>query len=585
MPRQKAQADQELADKLGDEQSHEDEDTDMAGSEDSEDEVEDSSDGEEEPSTPPPPIELPNRTTRGKRMQEKVAEEQEEADNDFWCQEFFAEENADTDYSAESDDKDSVDEDFDDAESEDEEDDNTEEAIRSVLKLKKSKQLPPGYRQAALRKAAQQRAKRQRDQAKQGPEEPSAPVDGPSSRRSSKEVKEKEDGTVAEGGSGRAAGGKRVRFEEAPVLRRSTYARGQQEAAKRQSAAPRKRATPVKSKKDQLQSLVMVDVLKRAAADQLANTASLEAMLMREENLKARALAMRPKQTAPRIRWRSFSEATAAAAPTPSAGAAHSMDDPAAGGGGEQGMQRVSHVTAEFVDMPPDAVPALYRPQHVNTVFRPPADVCMRPDGTAQPRVRRLAAAESAGATPPQATARPDGTQVCASMMETSVLRRYGDIGRMCAGIDGMHMVLGDAGCARAALGDCDSTVATVGASPLHGGLQGTLNGYVGGLDLGPSGLKCTGGGLAPPGQPMVPHAGVNGSHAYMHGMSPADGANSSVDAAMLQPYNGMRMPGQPPPGGFTPNMRLLEKGGDASSNRNGMAAAAEVPANGFYHR
>lgn len=119
---------------------------------------------------------------------QKVAEEEEDADNDFWRQDFFAEENADTDYSAESDDKDSVDEDFDDAESEGN-DDNTEEAIRSVLKLKKPKQLPPGYRQAALRKAAQQRAKRQRDQAGQQGDDGTAPA-AVSSRRSSKDKEE-----------------------------------------------------------------------------------------------------------------------------------------------------------------------------------------------------------------------------------------------------------------------------------------------------------------------------------------------------------------------------------------------------------
>lgn len=125
---------------------------------------------------------------------QKVAEEEEDADNQFWRQDFFAEENADTDYSAESDDKDSVDEDFDDAESEDKEDDNTEEAIRSVLKLKKPKQLPPGYRQAALRKAAQQRAKRQREQVKQGADDTSTPPAGPSSRRPSKDAKDKDEG-------------------------------------------------------------------------------------------------------------------------------------------------------------------------------------------------------------------------------------------------------------------------------------------------------------------------------------------------------------------------------------------------------
>lgn len=72
MPVDRKQADQALTDTLEqDEASIEDGDTDMDGEDDSDEEVEDSSDdGEEEPSTPPPPIELPNRSTRGKRMKE-----------------------------------------------------------------------------------------------------------------------------------------------------------------------------------------------------------------------------------------------------------------------------------------------------------------------------------------------------------------------------------------------------------------------------------------------------------------------------------------------------------------------------------
>lgn len=56
------------------------------------------------------------------------------------------------------------------------------------------------------------------------------------------------------------AGAKRVRFEEpdAPTLRRTTYQRGQQDAAKRQQSGPKKRSTAGKSKKDQSQALVMV---------------------------------------------------------------------------------------------------------------------------------------------------------------------------------------------------------------------------------------------------------------------------------------------------------------------------------------
>ena len=105
-----------------------------------------------------------------------IADEEEDADNDFWKQDFFAEEGVDGEYSADSDSEDSGDSDFSDPEEEDKDDDGTEEALRSVLKLKKSKEKPPGHKQAALRKAAQARAKKQREAKAAGETEQPAPA-------------------------------------------------------------------------------------------------------------------------------------------------------------------------------------------------------------------------------------------------------------------------------------------------------------------------------------------------------------------------------------------------------------------------
>ena len=55
---------------------------------------------------------LPNRSTRGKRIQ-RALEEEDDADNEFWNQEFFAEEQEDLEYEASDEGEDVVDSDFD----------------------------------------------------------------------------------------------------------------------------------------------------------------------------------------------------------------------------------------------------------------------------------------------------------------------------------------------------------------------------------------------------------------------------------------------------------------------------------------
>jgi vacuolar protein sorting-associated protein 72 len=57
--------------------------------------------------------ELPQRTTRGKRLRAALDDEEEEADAQFWNQEFFAEEAADEDYQEEKEEEDVPDSDFD----------------------------------------------------------------------------------------------------------------------------------------------------------------------------------------------------------------------------------------------------------------------------------------------------------------------------------------------------------------------------------------------------------------------------------------------------------------------------------------
>lgn len=70
---------------------------------------------------------LPERSTRGKRMT-AVMEEQAEADEEFWQQDFFKEEAEDVDYQMEVEEEDVVDSDFD--IEEDDEDDEEVEDVR-----------------------------------------------------------------------------------------------------------------------------------------------------------------------------------------------------------------------------------------------------------------------------------------------------------------------------------------------------------------------------------------------------------------------------------------------------------------------
>lgn len=104
----------------------------------------------------PPPRALPQRTTRGKRMGNVPAavEDDEDADNEFWNQEFFAEEERDDAYETESEPEDKFDNDFLDSEEEDTDGEEEELAVRAAEKRQKKVLKPPGH-------AAQKRKKQE----------------------------------------------------------------------------------------------------------------------------------------------------------------------------------------------------------------------------------------------------------------------------------------------------------------------------------------------------------------------------------------------------------------------------------------
>lgn len=138
----------------------EEEEMDLSSSSESEEESrseEESSEDEESPIgrgikrkkkfVVPPPRELPNRTTRGQQVGNLGMEVDEDADEEFWNQEFFAEEAKDESYETESEPEDRFDADFMESEDESEEDEDAEELAVRSRERKKKVLRPPGYKQ------------------------------------------------------------------------------------------------------------------------------------------------------------------------------------------------------------------------------------------------------------------------------------------------------------------------------------------------------------------------------------------------------------------------------------------------------
>jgi hypothetical protein len=124
------------------------------------------------------------------------------------------------------------------------------------------------------------------------------------------------------------------------------------------------------------------DVLRKAAADSLANRAALAHMVAREEESKARATASHAAARGPRVRWRSRGVTVA--------------DDNAAGtsaarAGGDAAGVKVEAAQIEFVDMAAVPRPALYQPQSIDCVFRAPEGLVIDRYHRARPRVSRAA--------------------------------------------------------------------------------------------------------------------------------------------------------------------------------------------------
>ncbi|PSC70422.1 SWR1 complex subunit 2-like [Micractinium conductrix] len=227
----------------------------------------------------PPPRALPSRTTRGARMGKAEAEE---GDEEFWNQEFFAEEANDDRYETESEPEDRFDADFNESEQEGDEDEEAAEAeAEAVAREKKKKALkPPGYTRPPLPK-------------------PRVNTEGG-------------DGGGG-GGPARGAGAPKQRrpsVDPADVVivrrtvRDSTRQKVEEAEMERKMAEKYKpkRAAPRSSAHRQL---TQAELLAEAAKTELENTKSLQLLEAIELEHRQRANVVKRRYAGPMVRWKS----------------------------------------------------------------------------------------------------------------------------------------------------------------------------------------------------------------------------------------------------------------------------------------
>ncbi|KAG2490997.1 hypothetical protein HYH03_010669 [Edaphochlamys debaryana] len=233
------------------------------------------------------------RTTRGKRMAAQIADAEDEADAEFWNQEFFKEEAEDNDYVSESEPEDIIDSDFDVPEEED--DDDPEADVRDEPKKKSIK--PPGYKAPPKPKAKPKPKPKPKDDDEEIYEEEEEEGEGD------------EEGEEGEGGPPRkkSRGAREPIMYVAPTLRRSTVARVAESQEIRQYKAERKttRRRTGGSSASNWRPLTQSEMLAEAALNEIENTRSLKALLAQEEETKRKAQVVKKKNQGPSVKFRS----------------------------------------------------------------------------------------------------------------------------------------------------------------------------------------------------------------------------------------------------------------------------------------
>lgn len=378
---------------------------------------------------------------------------------------------------------------------------------------------------------------------------------------------------------------------------------------------------------------VQVDVLQRAAADQLANQASLQALIAREADLKAKANQKASAARGPRIRWRYYTDLVPGPGGTSPADAAAAGPSTTAHGASESGAKeekgedegekctRVGRCTFAFVEMTPDTVPPEYRRQTLNSVLRPPPDMCLKSDGSMQQRVRRLTPqekAETAGeAAPGSGAARLSGpgSTSAASSIEQRVLgavegaisgklrKQYGEMSRVVESVDGYQGNQATAAQHIAAMCVPDPMRGMHGCAVAGVGMQGQGGAHVGAMDLDMSMNGCD---TALPGTSIAGMGGMDLSN--VGGSMDTGWQNYSVTCQGLQSSgfsggrdmryaapidsSGLKNAGKGVKGNAKPSKGKGVKGGARSTNSHAAASVSQrsatarhsAPAAAFSH-
>ncbi|GAB4817426.1 hypothetical protein N2152v2_004472 [Parachlorella kessleri] len=274
-------SEEELEEEESGEEGSEEEGSEEEGS----DEVEGSSD-EDQPrrrpakrqkaELPPPGRDMPQRATRGQRMGALVKDaEVEQADEEFWNQDFFREEEADEIYETESEPDDVPDQDFSESEGEDDNEEGEEAEAAARANEKKKKTLkPPGYKKPPLPPR---------------PKPPGSGSKGPAS---------------GAGASRRRAPSAELDAQavfERRAVRESTRQRVAEAEEERQLQAMLKPTRVVR--KSSHRPLTQAELLSEAAKTEIENTKSLQALVAMEEQTKKKAEVKKARYKGPMLRF------------------------------------------------------------------------------------------------------------------------------------------------------------------------------------------------------------------------------------------------------------------------------------------
>lgn len=238
---------------------------------------------------PPPGRDLPARASRGQRMGTLVAGAQDDdADEEFWNQDFFKEEEEDIRYETESEPEDNADADFSESEEEIDSDEEAAEAEADAQARDKKKKVlrPPGYKPPPVPGAT--------IIPKPKPKSASNSAEKKQQQKQVKVKKEKID-TIDDGDDGII-----IPAERTVMVRESTRQKvleGEEERRVMDAVKPRRTSKPTV-----VRQLTQQELLAEAAYTEIENFKSLELLEAAEEATKKKANVKKARYAGPMLR-------------------------------------------------------------------------------------------------------------------------------------------------------------------------------------------------------------------------------------------------------------------------------------------